>query len=314
MRPVLIGGLVLMLVAVDQALAGGTCHGASRGFHGRSHFGPRVHFRPRYPYASFHHSYGSGIRRFHGLGEGAYCATSGVSRYHGLGDGYCQYYWWLDAPPIVVVVDGDRGADRPPEIAPAPAVQPRLTAPRSEQAWALLGRGEARAALRDFAVLALRSMDDAEPRLGYALAAAMLGRDETAVWAMRRAVTVDSASLGDLPPGAALQQRLRRLAEGYSSRARTPGAVEALFMTGALRYLLHEEQAAAALIAEAISQGDLEPSTRALHELLGAGATAWAKPNEGATALAEGHSRANGTPPMHAKRLTKKEPGRMPGN
>ena len=139
----------------------------------------------------------SGIRRHHGLGEGVYCHARGVRRYHGLGDGSCRRprlrfgygcrYGYTAGPTVNVV-----GPTTVIRIYQTPAA---VSAPGEPTAWSLLRRGETRRAVREFAVLALRSMDDARPKIGFALAAADLGRDGSAVKALRRALELDRSAL-----------------------------------------------------------------------------------------------------------------------
>jgi hypothetical protein len=282
---------------------GGRLEAGSR-FHG--YCGPRrtarVHqrfyearneLRCRIGYARARHL-GHGVRRHHGPGHGGYGYASGVRRFHGLGDGYYAthgpsrswhavrphyvvpypyaggygYDGWISVgapdyhrtsdPPVVTVVSTQRADAVPP--APKPT--------RSQRAWSLLARGEARAALSEFAVLALRSTGDAQVRAGYGLAAAMLGKHDTAIWAMRRALDTNAGVVRDLALEAELNGRVRRLAEHYADRARRRGETGAQFMTATLLLLLHDDDAAAAAVAAAVEAGDTEPSTRALDDLL----------------------------------------------
>lgn len=165
----------------------------------------------------------SPIWRFHGPGDGGgCCCTAGVRRFHGLGDGYCyrsprfhgygcghgygaangcgpvaqdrypadHNYWWYDErPPAVIMVPPDGCG----------------------HAWWLLSRDDARGALREFAVLALRSMDDAEPKVGFALAAMMLGRTEAAREAMSQALRTDEAAVQRIATERGLESLVREL-------------------------------------------------------------------------------------------------------
>jgi hypothetical protein len=189
-----------------------------------------------------------GVWRHHGLGHTGYGDDRGVRRYHGPGDGYYATsnparYWnavrpyyvtpypydyaygygydgWITVgaedyhrtsePPVFEVVSTQR-ADTPPP-------QPKPT--RSESAWRLLADGKARAALREFAVLALRSSGDAEARAGYGLAAALLGKHDTAVWAFRRAVITDADVLDDLAGDERLTEPLKRILDEYARALR----------------------------------------------------------------------------------------------
>ena len=290
-RLALAGGVALLLAGGSPALGSGfRGHFRHHGNVGhRAHVRHYGHLRPRIHYR--HHEYHRGkvVWRHHGLGHGGFCSSSGVRSYHGLGDGYrsrSSYYWLR--PYYVIVLNEDRGhggsddersaAPRVHEMARAPgreAMEPQAGAPpeqwttRRERAWALLSRGDARGAIRDFAVLALTSSGDGEPRAGYALAAAVLGRHDTAVWAMRRALSVDAAALDDLEIDEGLVLRIRSLTVAYARKSKLEqNNVDLLFMRGALHYLLHEEDAAHRAVAEAVRAGDADRSTKVLVELL----------------------------------------------
>jgi hypothetical protein len=96
----------------------------------------------------------------------------------------------------------------------------------------------------------------------------MLGKHDTAIWAMRRALDTNAGVVRDLALEAELNGRVRRLAEHYADRARRRGETGAQFMTATLLLLLHDDDAAAAAVAAAVEAGDTEPSTRALDDLL----------------------------------------------
>lgn len=219
-----------------------------------------------------------GIRRYHGLGEPCYFPSSGVRRFHGLGDGYGSYRYWgrdVTAPYRVIVVNSApplivQPAVPPPASGAAPSTAAPPVPPPADQAWSHLAEGDARAALRDFAILALRSMDDAVPKAGYGLAATCLGRDETAFWAMRRAVETDARALAWIglddrvvPVILAALDRYEQLALAHDT--------DSLFMTAALHAMLGEVDAARAAIDRAWELGDRDPSTEALRETLAGG-------------------------------------------
>jgi hypothetical protein len=134
-----------------------------------------------------------------------------VPNFYGYGyDGWitvgAEDYHRTSEPPVFEVVSTQRADAAPPD--------PRPT--RSESAWILLADGKARAALREFAVLALRSSGDAEARAGYGLAAAMLGKPDTAVWAFRRAVISDADVLDDLAGDERLTEPLQKVLNEYA--------------------------------------------------------------------------------------------------
>jgi hypothetical protein len=170
-----------------------------------------------------------GVWRYQGPGDG-YCATYNPARYwnavrpyyvtpyrsrYGYGYGY-GYDGWITVgaddyhrtsePPVFKVVSTQRADAAPPDPIPT----------RSETAWSLLTDGKARAALSEFAVLTLRSSGDAETRAGYGLAAAMLGKRDTAMWAFRRAVSTDADVLDDLARDERLTEPLKKILDEYA--------------------------------------------------------------------------------------------------
>ena len=85
---------------------------------------------------------------------------------------------------------------------------------RRRVAWALLGTGRDRAALRQFSRLAGRDPDAGGPKIGYALSAARLGDLTNAARAMRRVLRVD-------PNALAGSRSIRRCASGSRHSARS---------------------------------------------------------------------------------------------
>ncbi len=135
----------------------------------------------------------------------------------------------------------------------------------------MLARGEARAALSEFAVLALRDPQDAAARTGYGLAAAALGRHETAAWAMRRAVVTDAAAFEGLAIDAAAQHLVRQLLAYYARTVFEAGDrddVDALFMVSALCVLLDDLETARSAIAIVLQRDGAGPAAKILGGLL----------------------------------------------
>jgi hypothetical protein len=233
-----------LLLAAAAAVEAGPRPGGRHGLRRSSHFHQRLYQARRDLYCRGVGAAGRhlGVRRHHGLGHGGYGPARGVRRFHGLGDGYLvasdpwrcwnavrPYYvvpypygygndGWItvgapeyhrtSAPPVFAVVSTQRAATAPAEPEPAP----------SDAAWGLLARGEARAALSAFATLALRNMRDAEARVGYGLAASMLGKDNTAAWAYRRAVDTKADVLDDLARDERLPEPLRKRLRDLADR------------------------------------------------------------------------------------------------
>ncbi len=204
-----------------------------------------------------------GVRRHRGLGEGLYCHSRGVRRYHGLGDGPCARPYGRYALPYYVIVLDER------QVTTRTTIRPSSIGP--DRAWWLLGRGEMRQAQTDFAVLALRESDDATARAGYALAAAALGRDETAASAMRHAFVTDASAISDLtldPPVRRVVRELRTACAREASAAPESDGVDALFMFAALSFLLEDLDAAREAIAAVRQRDRTDRATRILVRLL----------------------------------------------
>jgi hypothetical protein len=137
------------------------------------------------------------------------------------------------------------------------------------EAWDLLAEGRPGAAQDAFDCLAEALPDDGLPLVGYALAAAVLDLNETAIEAMRDALYVDPDSLRYVPDDERLHQQMVTLAERFEHRARQQyGDADALFMVAALRYLLDQLPAAYYAIDVAITIGDEDPSTLSLEQLI----------------------------------------------
>jgi hypothetical protein len=153
---------------------------------------------------------GTGTTAVSGAITGPETVTTPPPTRRGTGTPCAEDYHRTSEPPVFEVVSTQR-ADTPPP-------QPKPT--RSESAWRLLADGKARAALREFAVLALRSSGDAEARAGYGLAAALLGKHDTAVWAFRRAVITDADVLDDLAGDERLTEPLKRILDEYARALR----------------------------------------------------------------------------------------------
>lgn len=238
-----------------------------------------------------HHS----VRRHHGLGHRGYYDPHSVRRYHGLGDGYAGSYYYYSTSyfPANYYVDGpssggySNDVDR---VAPEYPAQRRSSSPKivvvyppdetgrrrnklvfpnAEYAWSKLSDGEADASLRAFSTIAQSSADDTLAKVGYALAAAFLEDDSTAIWAMRRAFRMDASAVHYAPIDAALQDRIRSLIGRYAYESqRVENRRDAAFMAAALHFILHEHAEAIAAAKSAIDQGDTDDSTSRLLEIL----------------------------------------------
>ncbi len=135
-------------------------------------------------------------------------------------------------------------------------------------AWTDLARGNARSAFRVFSNAAARDLDAAEPKVGYALAAASLGDHSRAAWAMRRALTTDPYALTEIRFDERVVRLIDRLAEDYARRADTAGGADADFMLATLSFLIHDYDIARVAAESAIERGDRSDAARVLLDMI----------------------------------------------
>jgi hypothetical protein len=157
--------------------------------------------------------------------------------------------------------------------APAPTRYievPREPCPYSYgEAWGFLADGEAAAALTAFACLAQEYPYDGLANIGYAIANAMIGADQSAVVAMRRAMAVDAESIRFVPSDEDLDRAIISLAQHFGERAQDPNwRVDGLFMMASLRAVLGDFSGAHFTITEAIRRGDDDQSAYMLRDTL----------------------------------------------
>ncbi len=140
---------------------------------------------------------------------------------------------------------------------------------KSSGAWKHLAKGNVELAKRKFAKLAARSPTSGLPRVGLALTAAISGKHEEAVFAMRNAFELDPTGASDFPTRRALRVELRRLASLYRETVRDDSSdVDSRFMLAALSFFLKDSETAVAAVQSAIDEGDESKSARNLRMLL----------------------------------------------
>ncbi len=136
-------------------------------------------------------------------------------------------------------------------------------------AWALLGTGRDRAALRQFARLAGREPGAGGPKIGYALSAARLGDLTNAARAMRRVLRVDPNALAAVPIDSSLRVRLETLRTQYMKRlARFDHDRDGAVMLAAICCLIGEADTARYAIGYLTANGDRGPTTENLIRLI----------------------------------------------
>ena len=132
--------------------------------------------------------------------------------------------------------------------------------------WRLLAEGRHTDAVSAFAYESEQDPQLGEPRIGYALAAAVRGDLSSGVWAMRRACRYEPAALGQIDIDEGLRPHLEQLVGKYA--ASDVGDRDAAFMSAALHLLLGDTPAARAAVQRASQSGDHSQSTRSLQEML----------------------------------------------
>jgi hypothetical protein len=212
------------------------------------------------PYYSIgYNSYSDGLSFSIGLGSSYWNNWCSTWPSYGINYGYNSYVDPYYNNTIVVI-------DDEPEVVYVPIEASRPTYDLSV-GWEHLANGRDENALKFFSNRVRKWGDSSSAKAGYAFAAAQMHDRSRAVWSMRRAFRIDNGDLGYLP----LDTRLRRLAELLESRyvydaQNSTGRDHrhALFMVAALRYILHEPEAALDAAYAAQDSGDHDSSLDAL--------------------------------------------------
>jgi len=109
--------------------------------------------------------------------------------------------------------------------------------------WRQLAAGAARSARSAFGAEASSHPREGLPKVGYALASAMTGDADTAIYAMRRAFRIDPEGAAYFHPDKQLAKRLRQL-DGQYGQENHLNADDRAFMTSAIHLLLGEPEEA----------------------------------------------------------------------
>lgn len=189
-------------------------------------------------------------------------ALRGEDEVLGPSTAFASDSWRVYTPPGGNAVD-QAGPDRAREG----------SGPSAAGAWRDLSAGNAEQALLHFAELTQAEPDRSGPKVGYALAAAAVGRDDTAVWAMRRAfASRDVDAIGFLADPRGVRPLLDEIAERWWSTrpasASVLGESDRWFMVAAVEYLRHDEATAREALERSIMGGSVPPSAANLHRLL----------------------------------------------
>jgi len=135
--------------------------------------------------------------------------------------------------------------------------------------WTLLGNNQASAALTDFGRQAQASPSKGQPKVGYALASADLGRLDKGIWAMRRALRTDPNALHYVTLDQQLDAKVEQIIRQYEKKlVYSASDSDAAFMLASLHYLRRDIEAARTNIDQAMLARRSSTSTRNLKDLI----------------------------------------------
>lgn len=277
------GGLAVPTVAVS----GGWHHGGhglhgGHGVHG-GHFGGHVHFGGSHRhFGNYNRGYGGGYRYSYQPGYNyyprSYSFTSGYSSpraYTGYSPRNTPSATYINRnvgpnpysnnANLYNTYNSDSTGTRYIEKGAGNNVTGNL-------GWQLLAQNNAKEALGVFAGQAGRHQEDEVPKVGFALSTAMQGDLDRAVWAMRRAFSIDPNSLHYVNIEQSLRVSIDNLITEFNLRLRNSDGnrySDAAFMVAALNYLIHNDEAARIAIQEAVDKaGDSSQSALNLRNLV----------------------------------------------
>lgn len=130
--------------------------------------------------------------------------------------------------------------------------------------WKNIAKDNANTALDIFAVQSQQALTSGTPKIGFAIAAAMLGEKQRAIHAMRKAIRIDAIALNRID-NSEINHTIKNLIEDYQSDLNNNSENEdTAFMVAALSYLDQDYTKANNIISEQ----DKKQSTQNLKELL----------------------------------------------
>lgn len=147
-----------------------------------------------------------------------------------------------------------------PTVPMTPAVAMPPAGLLEQNAWEALAYGEDFRAEELFAGVLNEEPDNARARAGYGLAAALMGRDATAAWALRDALALRLDVLDALPLPSGTRWRLTELARSIENRAsESPsGGADLYFLAAALRASVGDRAQAVYAMELAARRGPLD--------------------------------------------------------
>jgi len=249
-------GLNSFLFMAAPAQAGGYLH-FGYGHHGGHYgYGHSYGYGYSYPYYGLHSYYGYG---HHSYGHHSYGYPSygyGYSNYSHRYNRYASPYASGDDYSSGSTYQSrtyDRGGS---DIA-------------TGNGWTLLGNNQASAALTDFGRQAQASPSKGDPKVGYALASADLGRLDKGVWAMRRALRTDPNALHYVTLDQPLDAKVEQIIRQYEKKlAYSSSDSDTAFMLASLHYLRRDIKAARSNLDQAMLARHVSTSTRNLKDLI----------------------------------------------
>lgn len=171
-------------------------------------------------------------------------------------------------PPLAVVEAPVAPAPAPTGVAIATATVPMVppiampaAGALEQSAWDALAQGQDFRGEEMFAAVLNAEPQNARARAGYGLAAAMSGRDATAAWALRDALSLRPDALDALPLSPGMRWQLTELSRQLEMRAQNAGAaasVDDLFLSAALRASVGDRAQAAYAMELAARRGPLD--------------------------------------------------------
>lgn len=135
--------------------------------------------------------------------------------------------------------------------------------------WGLLADGNARDARRVFDRQMSARQNDGLAHLGYALAAALLDRDDEAIAVTRLALRIDPEAIREVPQDQRVHEQIRIVLDRFIDRADQDSRdLDAHFMIAALRFMMGDSTLSFFAIDRAIDGGDADPAAQNLRLMI----------------------------------------------
>ncbi len=242
---------IAFLFMATPTQAGGYLH-FGYGHHG---YGHSYGYGYSYPYYGLHSYYGYG----HHYGHHSY-------GYPSYGYGYSNYGHRYNSYATPYTSDDDYSSGSTYQSRTYDRGGSNIA---TGNGWTLLGNNQASAALTDFGRQAQASPSKGDPKVGYALASADLGRLDKGVWAMRRALRIDPHALHYVALDEHLNTKVGQIIQQYEKKlAYSSSDSDAAFMLASLHYLRRDMGTARTNIDQAMLARHNSTSTKNLKALI----------------------------------------------